>query len=247
MSISVFQFPMTHSLCYTSFWKWVLKKVAKRMDAERIRNSALNHILSLEYLMEWYLSVVYVSWFRINIVYNVPPLELFVVLFLVHIGSEVAVSCTRFSRWYFELTTRIMACLSAKAKRGHSFYKYLSRILEDDSDLNEWRNRNALDMTLRLYSSLLVGIIQLYLLLVISSTGFSEAYQLDTYGRGIRYGSFLTAAELLYFAVLWAHQWRTKQYDIFSPFTLYVSGMPPGQRVLTMLTFFSAIVPSMLQ
>ena len=118
----------------------------------------------------------------------------------------------------------------------------------------EWRNRNGLDMTLRLYSSLLVAVLQAVLQAVLMAVEgkepFVSVYDLHSdysYWRGVGYGVLLIVAELVYFGSLWLYHWYRNRYDIFSPFTLYVMGMGTGHRAVMLLTFLSAVVPSLFQ
>jgi len=236
-------------LCYTATAKFVLKKLAKRIDEVRLKHDERNNVLSLEYLVEWYCSVVYFAWFRINIVYHVPPWRLFAVVFAVHLGSEAVQSVTRFSSGYFRFNRKIQELLASRDTDSFC-NRWLQRIWSGDSDLMEWRNRNALDVTARLFASLLVAALQAVLIAVDGEKRFAADYGVDSehsYWRGVEYAAFLTVAELVYFFALWLYHWTTNRYDLFSPFTLYAMGMGKGHRVTMLLTFVCVIVPSFFQ
>merc|ERR1712154_311653 len=105
----------------------------------------------------------------------------------------------------------------------------------------EWRNRNALDMTLRMYCGLFVTVLQMVWMLLIDGRTFVADF-------GHREWKYLLVllAEFLYFGSLWAYHWYRNRYDIFSPFTRMAQGVnAPGHRVVIMLTFISAVIPSM--
>lgn len=241
-----FEYLYYYLLIYTSFFKFILKKIGRRIDEERIKNNELNGVLSMEFYFEWYLSIVYFSWFRINIVYNLPPLNLFILIFFVHLSSELIQSLTKFSSLYYRLSQYILNYLKDKSEHN-KFYYIIFKIFEDDSDINEWRNRNGLDMILRLYASLLIAIIQAYLMIIIGSKGFSTQYQLNTYYKGIYYGTLIIIGEMIYYIFLWIYRWYITKYDIFSPFVWYIMGMNHAQQSLLFLAFVGVIIPTMLQ
>ena len=104
-----------------------------------------------------------------------------------------------------------------------------------------------MDFVARLFASLLVGLIQAYLMAIEGRKAFAANYGSESYYEGIYYAVFVICGELVYYALVWIFNWRVKRYDVFSPFVLFVAGMSNGNRLMTLLTFFSAISPSMLK
>merc|ERR1712154_445909 len=111
-------------------------------------------------------------------------------------GSEAIQSLTRFSSGYFGFKKWIQKWLKMKNGRN-GCWRFLDKAWAGDSDLMEWRNRNALDMTLRMYCGLFVTVLQVVWMMLIDS-GFVSDF-------GHREWKYLLVllAEFIYFGSLW--------------------------------------------
>ena len=141
--------------------KFIIKRIARRIDWYRnyyihmMHNEDKRIPISLEYVMEFWLSVLYWSIQREYVVFDVPTIPQYIFVTFLHLGSECIVSIIRSSRKYFDITEAFIFRYGQNKCIG-----WLLHYWSSGSSFEQWRLRCESDMLLRFIAALTMGFTQ---------------------------------------------------------------------------------------
>ena len=175
------------------------------------------HLISLEILMELLVNCVYFRLYYSFLVWHLSTVQishggLFFEVESYHILTEVIQSTVRFSAWYFYVSSRIVDFCERKFNKC----SFIVEFFQDDSTLNEWRTRQSIDMSMRIFASTTQFITAMIYMYVKgrSTWGFGNA---ATFDRGILYCSISFAIDVLYFFLVFLYNLWCQQFNVWSP------------------------------
>lgn len=243
-----------HSIAFTQFLfvmmvcKWVLKQFGtlcdnlKSMQYE-IRGNMNNNnhnnnnndnplkLISIEYIMEWKLSMFYWAWVRYFFSYYSPSTEEFIILLFYHFVSELIETNVKFTDFYFKWRTKMVDYLKNKFKPQLTMHKKTTRTKRGmnqkdfsvigwyiqvythnfdfvsktealkDSHINIWRRRLSMDITARFAASIVTSVAMIVLFVVAGQRWWNQSFGHNSYEKGLEYLGIFASLEVIHYII----------------------------------------------
>ena len=246
-------------LLSTSFFKITLKFVARKIDIINMNynyDSTSNYnssnkwyyYTSMEIFVEFCINFAYFIFYYYLFIFELSSADIYHVLFLIflHLTSESCQSIIRFSKFYFDKTTLLLAKMQIHCNDENNtlWKKVLQFILnkfQDPSNLNEWRIRHSLDFSIRcvifIFSFVLFGI----LLVIIPHDAWLVSHKSDYY-KGISYLCLSVSCDFAYFISLCLFNYYSNHFNIWKPLTVMCTANPKVFVCLLIMSVFFAFI-----
>ena len=199
-------------LSMTAIFKLILKKLARFIDIIRKNNYHLHlsnnkyafvYFISFEILVEIVISILYFNVFYYFFIFElsiVKEYTQFVNITVLHVCSEIIQSLIRFSRSYFDVTSKLLN-LMIGCNDNLKMLNIIIALFKDDSSFFEWQTRHSIDMSMRVISTM-IGFtnVLLYVFAIgYKIYGFKDKAQ---FHRGIIYFFISFTIDMVYFLLL---------------------------------------------
>ncbi len=186
--------------------------------------------------MEWYCSLIYWLWFRFLIVYESPDFQQFALAVALHFAAEGVKSSL----------CALRCCYSARMR---VFHQIGSSENGDDSTIDEWNARNALDVVTRWFAAMVSGVVVLVYLAVITESGFLSSMKVSAgpdgggreYAEALQRTAILTVMEIAYYAVSVVVNVWCSGFNALYPFINYVNSMTVAHTVFMLVLYLSVL------
>eukprot|EP01084_Bolivina_argentea_P005484 10333_1 len=217
-------------LISTTFLKYILKKIARKIDFYRTLDEYENNNtfeISLELFTEYLISTIYWLNYRGLLIYHQSAISFSMFLYTKssHILSESWETIVRPSQFYYNVSGFMQNWLISKA--GNK----LNNIYDDSTD-SQWRYRLSVDITIHFLVSILSGLFLLITLLIwkyfgihLDFKGQNEDLDLSnstidntTEYQFLYYLTITISVDLVYFIIIWIFwhlYWNINLFQIF--------------------------------
>lgn len=234
----------------TSVFKWMLKKLARKVDidiamadianinTDRINidsNQSINNsntpIVALEMTMELIVDTMYyLAYYQVlcsELAFRGNMVQ-FGRIVLIHILSETCQSIIRFSNTYFYVTSQLISKFkqyycAQNSCFGSLLLMFVIGRFKDNSNLNEWRIRQSIDTVLRHISSM-IWFINFMVGIQIKMPAFVAAYGQSNVNKALTYMTSIFCVDMLYFLLVFEFNYFFRQeedsFNIWKPFLL---------------------------
>lgn len=230
-------------LLLTSLFKLLLKKIARKIDTRTININYTPVIIkqvSLELLIELVFDMIYFTNYYFYFIFELSKVSIITLLsriVLIHIFTEIIQSTVRFSKIYFNLALKVQKYL--KSETSNYISRVLLRLIKDESNFDEWRIRQSVDMSLRIFSSIISFILNIIYT-------FGAGYQVwnrhgffknkHDFHSGIFYGCLAFVIDIVYFLLVFLINYNT--FNIWKPFLSIFSAN--GKIIVSVFVIASA-------
>ncbi len=210
--------------------KKILKKIANKCDEIRMVHNTQNSYLSLQYFIEFYVSLIYYYWLRQFVAYHTfEDWSTFAVLIIFHILSEICESCIRFSTVYHKLIYR---------NENIIFF-----FLKTNDALSTWHDRMSMDFVIRYFAALLTGVLWIITFLSNGKRVWVTYWNsLEKYENGIMFLLLNIAVDILYFFIVYTYNYSVNKYNIFNCFYAWLNSMNAMEKAVNFLCLASMTV-----
>eukprot|EP01084_Bolivina_argentea_P253821 426519_1 len=220
-------------ICGITIFKFIMKRIGRKVDRIKSIRDDYNHYVSIEYLMEWFFSCIYWHWMRTFCVFNDLNIYHFIQIIGLHFLLEIIETNIKFTKFYFDITKQWT--LSWQDEDG------LKRKLYDDCIIKEWRIRLSMDIMARFYCGFIVGILELIHAAFIGRKGI-ETYYDSRYGNTkqqykntLIYLCIASVLEIIHYLFTFIIVNKIYRFNILTTFLNYVLSMQKLQILFSML------------
>eukprot|EP01084_Bolivina_argentea_P065628 119627_1 len=229
-------------LIYTCIWRYIMTRIGRMYDRLRIfsftdHNSDLNttdkkqcienetqYFISMELILYVFVMSIYYIMMKVYLVYYEPSWIRYAVSLGMHIGSELLENGVRNSVLYYNLTKNLWFLMSYKHKNDVCMGKFIG-LFRDESELNLWRERFSVDISIKIVISflsclaaILLNVCEYFGYLMMDNPKFtSQQCAMSALRVGIS-----VVAELILYVVMY-YLWYFGKGFLFEPFTRIIS------------------------
>ena len=219
-------------IVYQSMLKKVLKYFANKIDYYRIclitRQSGKYDLLmsniSLNYLMEAYMSLYYYSFIKLYVSFDIPSSQLLVLILLSHFITESFETNIKFTKFYYQFTKIIFEQCNYNWQKISLFRNIIS---DNECTLGEWRTRLTMDMFVRFICSTFLTLAYCILFVCYGKQRLSNDFGIN-FEKSIKYTLIYGVIDVAHFTltIIWAkYCWNFDMISIFVRYIQYFLGM----------------------
>ena len=252
-------------LMYTAIWRYIMTRIGRMYDALRMfwsndhrseyeshslnsggntaAGAATEYFISMELVLFTFVMSGYFVMYRVYLVYYEPNWYIFCVSLLFHVGSELLENGLKTSVFYYNLTANLYALLSRKHGNDLCIGNVVA-LMRDDSSLTFWRDRFAIDISIKMAVSMLscIAAILWYITEFMGYLNRNEsAFTLRQLQMAALRVGITAAAELGLYVAMYFTWYKGKGF-LFEPFTRIIAGISGKERFvwLFMAAFMTA-------
>ena len=240
-------------------FKFTLKKIARQIDELKIDSvrqycrmyniSEINkeligwyHFISFELFIEFAVNSMYFNFYYYVFIIELSKIgafSSFLVITVIHVGSEIYQSIIRFSKVYFDLTKESNSKLDEMRvnwRDGFAGFMIgaLSNSFSDNCTFIEWQTRHSIDMSMRFFAMISMFTMFLSQIFVIGRKGFYIETKNEYYTALLYLCSSFVIDTIYFWSIFW-YNCKYKQFNIWKPFLfVYLSDY---RVVLTIFIF----------
>ena len=234
-------------LALTAIFKIILKALSKQIDVITMQKNTIVNFgnfknrMSLELLMEFVVNLMYFHFYYYGFIVKLSLVDniwMFIFITGLHVLSEVCQSVVRFSKQYFDLTTKLFAKLintctdgccncnadcCVKSKCNQNCNSGFEKYLRDDSTFDEWRTRHSIDMSLRVIS-LIISFVNVTITLFAVGYKNFEIQTKNEFYRALLYFIVSFSVDMIYFGLVFSINLYKLQFNVWKPLLTMFSG-----------------------
>eukprot|EP01083_Nonionella_stella_P013540 38125_1 len=214
---------------FISVIKWINKRLARKIDTIRSTQSDYNYDISFELFIEFMFSCMYWTWIRGYIAFHVPLFGQFVFISVIHFVLEVIETNIKFSEIYFMKTEQLLSYMYGK--RENKCARLLFRRFKDVSNRVEWRTRLSMDIAIRFYTAISVGLFYC----ILCGIGGGK----DVNVSAIAYLLVLNIVEFIHYVFTFYWCYKNYEENPIDVFTHYAMAIPTSLKVVLLIVFAS--------
>ena len=233
-------------LFVTSFFKFVLKYIARKIDIDNM-NCTYNYncnssqrrwynYVSMEMFVEFlFIFTYFINYYELFI-FELSKAHIIDTILLIfqHLLSESIQSILQFSTVYFDATKTLHSKLQlyynnsdhnssnknhCRSKMYQQFLVLLLKIVENDGNVNEWRIRHSIDCVIR-FIVLVSSFVFFGVILVVLPYQVFNVSNKDQFYNGIFYVCLSFSCDLIYFVCIFLFYYMNNHFNIWKPFAL---------------------------
>lgn len=238
-------------------FRFILKRLARKLDQIRAYNmhklQRMNTVwniinsISFEYFMEFNTSCLYILWYKCLAVYHTPEIGSFIGILFIHQFKEIFLCVIRYSDLYYELKNSFidkMEQTSDTSLCARIVYRFIGITgWNGNCSLIAWRNRISMDLILRLYASMIFGIIVGVDVKMIGENGIQAAFKTESkYSKIAMYTAISTVSELVHYVAIYCYNYKVYQQNMLLPFVHYVKNMNKSQMTANLLMYLMSVL-----
>ena len=208
-----FEYLFYFLLFWNSCFKYLLKKVARKIDQRRsLDRLKMSHRVSLEIFIEFNMSAMYYWLYRYIIIHNLSneSFSKFALISFYHIMSEV-IQSVKIMPFYYRITKDIIN----KSSKLRYWYN-------DKSTLYHWRVRKSIDIVIRLIPSMTLGIVMIIYYLL-----YPPHYYVKNIWKAELFNFLSIIIDLIWFLILVLFHQIHSKFSLLRPFVILSENLGP--------------------
>ena len=222
-------------ILYMSLLKKMLKYLANIIDS--LHQS--DKFISLAYLMEAYVSAMYLYFVKYYVSYHITDNGLLIMILLSHFLTEMIETNVHFTEFYFDLSSNAIDFWK-RHSNVNCVFAGMYKLTRDESNLNEWRVRLSLDM----YTRFVVSILSTFSILIqfwSAGRSFLNEYGID-YDLSMRYTLIYGAMDLIHYTITILISEHCFKFSIMKTCICYLQSFEQREVMLLLIVYVSCSV-----
>ena len=241
-------------LILMSLFKFLFKRIARHkhdiltaaIDKHSENNSNWYEFVSFEIFIEFSFTGIYYWIYYISFILELSEtndINKYITIVFIHVFSETFQSTTRFSKLYFDLSSKFYLKLNEfNLNYSNKILNMFLTLTNDESTFMEWKIRHCIDMSMRFLAFMSITSAFLIAYWVLGYDFFGVSNKSESY-RALLYFFITALIDIFYFLFLFLIHLYFFNYNVWKPFLLMYSS---DYRVFVTVVFVCACFNAVL-